>query len=73
MAQEVKVSKFAKFKGNLTKFFKEINSELKKVIWLSKSQLINNTVAVLVMCLFVGVIIWLLDLGFGQLTRLIYK
>ncbi|HPD01609.1 MAG TPA: preprotein translocase subunit SecE [Acetivibrio sp.] len=73
MAQEVKVSKMTKAKGSITKFFKEISSELKKVIWPSRTQLINNTVVVLVMCLLIGVIIWLLDLGFGQLTRLVYK
>jgi preprotein translocase subunit SecE len=73
MAQEVKVSKLTKVKGSIIKFFREISSELKKVIWPSRPQLINNTIVVLAMCVFVGVVIWLLDLGFGQLTRLVYK
>lgn len=72
MAEEVKVSKVEKSKGKFTKFFKDIKNELKRVIWPTKSQLINNTITVLVMCIFVGVLIWLLDLGFGTLYKLIY-
>ncbi|GAE87389.1 preprotein translocase subunit SecE [Acetivibrio straminisolvens] len=72
MAEEVKVSKVEKTKGKFVKYFKDIKNELKRVIWPTKSQLINNTITVLVMCFIVGVIIWLLDLGFGKLYQLIY-
>ncbi len=49
-------------------FFKEIRSELKKVIWPSKSQLINNTLTVIAFCIVVGAIIWIADnLVFGPL------
>ena len=73
MARGNKASKTAKTKGKITKFFKEIINELKKVTGLTKPQLVNNTIVVLIMCLFVGVMIWLMDLGFSQMSQLIYK
>ena len=37
--------------GKAMKFFRETKAELKKVSWPSKSQLINNTVVILVFIL----------------------
>lgn len=45
----------------IIKFINEIRLELKKVIWPTRKQLINNTSTVLLVCLFVGIIIWILD------------
>ena len=70
MADEVKVSKFGNTLKNFIKFFKEVRSELKKVIWPSRTQLTNNTVTVIACCIIVGAIIWAADLG---LTTLIEK
>lgn len=51
--------------GNkFVKFFKEVKSEMKKVVWPSKKQVINNTLIVIASVLIVGVVIWLLDLVF---------
>ncbi|HOM02295.1 MAG TPA: preprotein translocase subunit SecE [Acetivibrio sp.] len=72
MAEEVKVSKVEKTKGKFVRYVKDIKNELKRVIWPTRSQLINNTITVLIMCLIVGVIIWLFDLGFGAIYNLIY-
>ena len=45
------------------KFFKELKSEVSKVVWPSPKQVVNNTVTVLVITIisaaFVGVIDWL--------------
>ena len=78
MAEEVKVSKgtdkkekAAAARANFSKFFKDIRSELKKVIWPTRKQLINNTVTVLFACLFVGAIIWVVDAGLNYLLQLI--
>ena len=38
-----------------------MKSELKKVVWPTKSQMINNTVIVLVCVLIVGIFIWVFD------------
>ena len=43
------------------KWFKEMKSELKKVVWPTSKQTINNTVIVIVCCIVVGICIWLFD------------
>lgn len=71
MAEDVKVSKFAATRKNFVRFFKDIRSELKKVIWPNKTQLINNTVTVLTCCLIVGLMIWIVDAGLTKAVDLL--
>jgi len=54
------------------KFAKEVRSELKKVIWPSRSQLITYTLTVIVVCLLVGAVIWIFDALFGFLYTLVF-
>lgn len=49
----------------IVNYFKEVRAELKKVVWPTFSQVKNNTIIVIVSLVFVGAIIWVLDLGFG--------
>ena len=55
------------FFKRIGKWFREMKSELKKVVWPSGKQLLNNTLVVLVSVLIVGIIVCLFDLlaGFG--------
>ena len=53
------------------KGLKATKSELKKVVWPSKSQLINNTGIVIAAIVIFGIILTVLDLGFSQLMALI--
>lgn len=73
MAEEAKVSKLGKVRKNTMKFFREIKSELKKVIWPTKNQLINNTITVLATCLVIGLIIWAADFLFGHAFRFVLE
>ena len=45
------------FGSKIAKFFRDYKSELTKIVWPSKSQLLNNTgvvvAAIVVMCLFI--------------------
>ncbi|MDD4494219.1 MAG: preprotein translocase subunit SecE [Eubacteriales bacterium] len=63
MAAEVKTGKSAKDKRSkkIFRFFKEVRSELKKVVWPNRKQLLNSTVSVLLACLLVGALIWISD------------
>jgi preprotein translocase subunit SecE len=54
------------------RFFKEIRMEMKKVIWPSRKQLINNTLMVFAACLMVGVVVWIADFGLGKLFLAIF-
>ena len=53
------------FGNNVAKFFRDSKSELKKVVWPSGKQLVNNTLVVLVSVLIVGVIVCLFDMLAG--------
>jgi preprotein translocase subunit SecE len=68
MAENAGTSKLANIKKNTIRFFKDIKTELKKVIWPTREQLIKNTGTVLVVCFLVGLIIWITD---GALAKLI--
>lgn len=53
------------FKG-IGKYFKEVFAEVKKLTWPTKKELINYTIAVIVFCALMAIIIGLLDLAFGS-------
>ena len=52
---------FVRTGKRISRWFREMKSELKKVVWPSKSQMINNTLVVIACVLVVGVFIWLFD------------
>ena len=47
--------------ARIGKWFKELKVELKKVVWPTLSQTINNTLIVIACVLIVGVFIWVFD------------
>ena len=51
-------------------FLKDVKAELKKVICPTPKQLFNNTLAVLVIVLVVGVIVFALDVCFEKMNSL---
>ena len=72
---ESKLSKILSWFKNLpkriSKPFKNMYYELKKVTWPSKEKLIAYSVIVLVFMLFMGIVIGLLDMGASALVRLL--
>ena len=66
MAKEVN-KKEAK-KKEKKHFWKDFKAELKKVIWPTPKQLVNNTVAVVTIVLITAVIVFVLDLAFESLN-----
>ncbi len=52
-------------------FFRDNKSEVKKIVWPSFREVIKNTITVLVMCLVIGALIWIIDIGLGKLLELI--
>ena len=55
MAEEKKVKK------DYGKWFREMRSELKKVVWPSGKTVLKNTLTVLAVALCIGVCIWVFD------------
>ena len=50
-------------------FFKDFKAELKKVIWPTPKQLVNNTTAVVTIVLITAAIVFILDLGFDMMNK----
>lgn len=53
----------------LTRFLREVRSELKKVSWPSKKELTANTIVVLVSVFFAATLIWIIDGVFAQVLK----
>ena len=49
-------------------FWKDFKAELKKVIWPTRSQVVNNTIVVIVIVVIVTAIVFVLDLAFEALN-----
>lgn len=49
-------------------FFKDLKAELKKVIWPTPKQIVNNTIAVITIVLITAIIVLGLDLTFKALN-----
>ena len=47
--------------GAVGRYFRELRSELKKVVWPTPKQVVKNTLIVAVCVLIVGVFIWVFD------------
>ncbi len=60
---------FSRTFTRVKKFFRELRSELKKVVWPTRSQMINNTLIVLLCVLVVGVFIWVFDAVAGLIVN----
>ena len=54
---------------NKKSFFKDFKAELKKVIWPTPKQLVNNTVAVVVIVIITAAIVFVLDLAFDLFNK----
>ena len=66
--KEVKNNKKENSK-NKKSFFKDFKAELKKVVWPTPKQLVNNTVAVITIVLITAAIVFVLDLTFETLNK----
>jgi len=63
MAEAKKRNWFARAWGAVCRYFRELRSELKKVVWPTPRQVLKNTLIVAACVLVVGVFIWVFDLG----------
>ena len=54
---------------NKRSFFKDFKAELKKVVWPTPKQLLNNTVAVVTIVLITAAIVFVLDIAFETLNK----
>lgn len=57
--------------NKVAKYFKDLKSEFKKVVWPTKEQTLNNTAVVMATLVIFGVFVTLCDLGLSALLNLI--
>ena len=62
------VKKLSFFK-RIAKWWREMKSELEKVIWPTPKQTLNNTIAALVVMAISAIVIW----GFDEIAQMIVK
>ena len=55
------------------RWFREMKSELKKVVWPTPKQAINNTLIVIVCVIVVGIFIWVFDALAGEIIRALLR
>lgn len=70
VAKDNKEKKPGFFK-KMAKFFKDMKSEAKKVVWPNKKQVINNTAVAIAAIVLVGVIVGGLDAVFAWIRNLL--
>ena len=61
MAEVKKANWFVRTWRGICKYFRELRSELKKVVWSTPQQVVKNTLIVIACVLVVGVFVWLFD------------
>ena len=71
MAEEKKVEK--KARKDYLKWFREMRSELKKIVWPSAEKTAKDTGTVLLCSLAVGVVIWIFDAVAMNVVQFIIK
>ena len=57
------------FPKRVAKWWREMKSELKKVVWPTKKQIVNNTIVALVVMIVAAIVIW----GFDEVAQLIIR
>ncbi len=75
MADVKKGNWFSRTWGAIRRYFRELRSELKKVVWPTPKQVLKNTLIVLACVLIVGAFIWVFDFvatnGISALIKLV--
>ena len=61
------------FGGRTKKWFREMRSELKKVVWPTPKQLVNNTAVSLVVMAGSAIVLWAFDFVADQGVQLLLK
>ena len=67
MADVKKENWFKRTWSGIRRYFRELRSELKKVVWPTPQQVLKNAVIVVCCVIAVGLFIWLFD-AVGQLA-----
>jgi len=65
------VKKKKKGSNRIARWFREMRSELKKVIWPTPKQIVNNTLVALSVMVAAAIVVWAIDQAGGQIFQAI--
>ena len=68
-----KAEKKAGFLKKITRYFRDLKSEYKKIVWPTKNQIVNNTLVVLAVVIVVGILVAGLDALLSLVVRLVLQ
>ncbi len=72
MANEQEAKKSGlKAGAKISRSFRDLKSEVQKIVWPSKKQVVNNTLIVIACVLVIGACIWAFDAGLAALVGLL--
>ena len=54
-------------------YFNSIGSEMKKVSWMNKQQIINSTIIVGIFSLIISVFLFVLDFGLSEIVKVLFN
>ena len=60
-------------RGGFGKFFRGVKAELKKVVWPTRKELINYTLVVFLVTIFIALLIYVFDAIFAQLINMLLR
>lgn len=66
---ETSAAKKPGFFRRIAKFFREVKSEMKKVVWPTWSQTLNNTLVVIAFIILIGIFMAIVDFIFSGIVR----
>lgn len=64
-----KPAKTEKKKGGIKKYFKDLRSEMKKVVWPGRKQVVNNTGVVMTVMCVTGLFLFAIDTGLAAVIK----
>jgi len=69
--QSAPAKRRVKGSNRIARWFREMRSELKKVVWPTPKQIVNNTFVALTVMTASAIMIWALDFASGQIFQAI--
>ncbi len=59
--------------GSINNYFKSVSSELKKVSWMTKNQIVNSTIIVLIFAFIIAIFLFVLDFGLSEIVKVLFN
>ena len=68
-AKAAKTTEKEKKKGGFKKYLKDLRSEIKKVVWPGRKQVVNNTGVVMTVMVITGLFLFAIDTGLAAAIK----